>query len=158
MRHQEVLSSAPHPSSRATTGEGRVRLACDYVGACVCVYTIACGLPIVHSVPGTKHGRTFREIDGRKSLTPAITSCRALCFFWMVRRLFLAMQLSKVSGERNTVPERIPRSVSGSRTRAPPGGYAWGAAETTWSRAISATGAGALSWRLSAIGSTHEQA
>ena len=40
-----MLGSAPHPSSRATTGEGRVRLACDYVGACVCVYTIAVGCP-----------------------------------------------------------------------------------------------------------------
>ena len=101
-------------------------------------------LPVFHPVSGTKHGRLFREIDGRTLLAPALTSCRAPGGL-TVRRLFLAMQLRKVSGERNTVPERIPRSVSGSRTRAPPGGYAWGAAETTWSRAISATGAGALS-------------
>ena len=39
------------------------------------------GLPVAHSVSGTKHGRTFREIDGRTSITPALTSCRALCFF-----------------------------------------------------------------------------
>jgi hypothetical protein len=37
-RHEEVPRSAPHPSSRATTGEGRVRLACDYVGACVLAF------------------------------------------------------------------------------------------------------------------------
>ena len=39
------------------------------------------GLPVVHSVSGTKSGRTFREIDGRTSLTPALTSCRARCAF-----------------------------------------------------------------------------
>jgi len=73
-------------------------------------------LPVFHPVSGTKHGRPFREIDGRTLLAPALTSCRARLWFWMVCRLCLAMQLRKVSGERNTVPERIPRSVSGSRT------------------------------------------
>jgi hypothetical protein len=139
-----VLGSAPHRFSRATTGEGRVRLVREYVVACLRVHHRS-GLPVAHSVSGTKHGRTFREIDGRISITPALTSCRAPGLL-MVRRLFLAMLLRKVSGERNTVPERIPRSVSGSRTRASSGRYAWGAAETTWSRAISATGAGALSF------------
>ena len=83
--------------------------------ACVCVYAIAVGCPSFTLSQGTKHGRTFREIDGRTLLAPALTSCRAPGVL-MVRRLFLAMQLRKVSGERNTVPERIPRSVSGSRT------------------------------------------
>ena len=119
LRHQEVLGSAPHRFSRATTGEGRVRLVREYVVACLRVHHRN-GLPVAHSVSGTKHGRTFREIDGRTSITPALTSCRAPGLL-MVRRLFLAMLLRKVSGERNTVPERIPRSVSGSRTRASSG-------------------------------------
>jgi len=38
------------------------------------------GLPVVHSVSGTKHGRTFREIDGRTSITPALTRAK-LCAF-----------------------------------------------------------------------------
>ena len=83
--------------------------------ACVCVYAIAVGCPSFTLCQGTKHGRTFREIDGGTSLTSSLASCRAR-FFWMVCRLFRAMQLRQVSGERNKVPERIPRSVSASRT------------------------------------------
>ena len=49
--------------------------------ACVCVYAIAVGCPSFTLCQGTKHGRTFREIDGRTSLTPSIASCRARCFF-----------------------------------------------------------------------------
>ena len=84
--------------------------------ACVCVYAIAVGCPSFTLCQGTKHGRKFREIDGRTSLTPSLASCRARCFFGMGCRLFRAMQLRKVSGERNKVPERIPRSVSASHT------------------------------------------
>ena len=60
-------------------------------------------------------GRFERSMVENRSHLPSPRAERC-AFFWMVRRLFLAMQLSKVSGERNTVPERIPRSVSGSRT------------------------------------------
>ena len=77
------------------------------------------GLPVFHSVSGTKHERTFREIDGRTLLAPALTSCRAQCMFLDGLPAVRAMQLRKVSGEKNrgnTVPERIPRSMSGSRT------------------------------------------
>ena len=38
------------------------------------------GLSVVHSVSGTKHGGTFREIDGRTSITLALISCQARCF------------------------------------------------------------------------------
>ena len=48
--------------------------------ACVCVYAIAVGCPSFTLCQGTKHGRTFREIDGRTSLTPSIASCRARWF------------------------------------------------------------------------------
>jgi hypothetical protein len=84
--------------------------------AYVCVFAIAVGCPSFTLCQGTKHGRKFREIDGRTSLTPSLASCRARCFFGMVCRLFRAMQLRKVSGARNKVPERIPWSVSASRT------------------------------------------
>ena len=40
LRHQEVLGSAPYRFSRATTGEGRVRLVCEYVGACVSAFVV----------------------------------------------------------------------------------------------------------------------
>ena len=43
-------------------------------------------LPVFHPVSGTKHGRPFREIDGRTLLAPALTSCRARVWFWMVCR------------------------------------------------------------------------
>ena len=148
MRHQEVLGSAPHRSSRATTGEGRVRLACDYVG--VCVRAFAC----TPTQWAARRSLCLRELNTggcfersmveHRSRLPSPRAERGA--FWMVCRLLRAMQLRKVSGERNTVPERIPRSVSGRRTRAQSGGYAWGAAETTLSRASSATGAGALSF------------
>ena len=82
--------------------------------ACVCVYAIAVGCPSFTLRQGTKHGRTFREIDGRTSLTPSLASCRARCFLDGLP--LRAMQLRKVSGERNKVPERIPRSVSASHT------------------------------------------
>ena len=84
--------------------------------AYVCVFAIAVGCPSFTLCQGTKHGRKFREIDGRTSLTPSLASCRARCFFGMGCRLFRAMQLRKVSGARNKVPERIPWSVSASRT------------------------------------------
>jgi hypothetical protein len=45
-------------------------------------------LPVFHPVSGTKHGRPFREIDGRTLLAPALTSCRARLWFWMVCRPF----------------------------------------------------------------------
>ncbi len=45
-------------------------------------------LPVFHPVSGTKHGRPFREIDGRTLLAPALTSCRARLWFWTVCRPF----------------------------------------------------------------------
>jgi hypothetical protein len=111
-----------------TDSQGRLPAKVEYA-LCANTWVLACvrlwlhhrsWLPVFHPVSVTKHGRTFREIDGRTLLAPALTSCRAPGGL-MVRRLFLAMQLRKVSGERNTVPERIPRSVSGSLTRASSG-------------------------------------
>ena len=117
LRHQEVLGSAPHRSSRATTGKGRVRLACDYVGACVRAF--ACtpsqwaarrSLCVRELNTG---GRFERSMVEHRSHLPSPRAERG--FFWMVCRLFRAMQLRQVSGERNKVPERIPRSVSAIR-------------------------------------------
>jgi hypothetical protein len=45
-------------------------------------------LPVFHPVSGTKHGRPFREIDGRTLIAPALTSCRARLWFWTVCRPF----------------------------------------------------------------------
>ena len=72
---------------------------------------------VVHSVSGTKH----RTDVSRNRWSNIAHTCphlvpSAVAFFGMVRGLFLAMQLRKVSGERDTVPERIPRSVSVSRS------------------------------------------
>ena len=131
-----------------TDSQGRLPAKVEYAlcantSLLACVYTIAVGCPSFTLCQELNtDGRFERSMVEHRSHLPSPRAKR--CGFLMVRRLFLAMQLRKVSGERNTVPERIPGSVSGSRSRASSGGYAWGAAETTWSRAISATGAGAL--------------
>jgi hypothetical protein len=77
-----------------TDSQGRLPAKVEYA-LCANTSLLACvrlwlhhrsWLPVFHPVSVTKHGRTFREIDGRTLLAPALTSCRARLWFWMVCR------------------------------------------------------------------------
>ena len=104
-----------------TDSQGRLPAKVEYAlcantSLLACVYTIAVGCPSFTLCQELNtDGRFERSMVEHRSHLPSPRAERC-AFVWMVRRLFLAMQLRKVSGERNTVPERIPRSVSGSRT------------------------------------------
>ena len=86
--------------------------------ACVCVYTIAVGCPSFTLCQELNtDGRFERSMVKHRSHQPSPRAERGYGLDGLpaVR----ALQLRKVSGEKNrgnTVPERIPRSVSGSRT------------------------------------------
>ena len=71
--------------------------------SCVCVHTIAAGCPSFTLCQELNtEGRFERSMVEHRSHLPSSRAKRGV--LGMVYRLFLAMQLRKVSGEKNTVP------------------------------------------------------